>query len=85
MLRNPSEHFRANLFIVVEREYVGRAVRMAQFRMRASLRNNGPANSLQGAEYRSCFGARPMAQADFSRILIDVGMSLEASTSSAIA
>ena len=85
MFGDPSKHFRPISIFVVEGECVGTELRMVQLCVRASLRNNCPANSLQSAKYLPCFGARPMAQADFSRTLMDVGISLDASTSSATA
>jgi hypothetical protein len=85
MFRDPTEHFRADLFIVVEMKYVRTALRMGQFDVRAPLGSNSPADTLQRAQHSFCLGTRPMTQADFSRTLIDEGISLEASTSSATA
>jgi len=85
MLGYSSKHFRADLVVAVETEGIEATLWVLQFSVRAPLGNNRPATALQGTHHSFRLGARPTTQADFSRMLIDVGMSLEASTSSATA
>jgi hypothetical protein len=74
-----------NLFIVVKPEHVVPKVGMVQFDMRSPLRNHGPTFSEKCTLHYFCLGTRPLAQAETVRTLIDSGMSLDFSTSSAIA
>jgi len=75
----------AKFFIVVESEHVTALGRVAQFYMRTFLRNNYPSFASQCSKYNSRLRTAPFAQAGTWRILIVSGMSLECSTSSAIA
>jgi len=58
---------------------------MVQFDVRTPLRDDGPTFSEKCPLHCFCLGTRPLAQAEMVRMLIDSGMSLDFSTSSAIA
>src|SRR5271163_4912203 len=66
-------------------EHVVPVIRMAQFDVRTPLRNDRPTFSEKCRLHCFCLGTRPLAQAEMVRMLIDSGMSLDFSTSSAIA
>src|SRR6266700_561987 len=58
---------------------------MVQFYVGAFLRNDTPPIANERAEYDFSFVARPLAQAEILRTLIESGMSFDFSTSSATA
>jgi hypothetical protein len=66
-------------------EHVVAEVGMVQFDVRSALRDYGPTFSEKCAHHCFCLGTRPLTQAETVRILMDSGMSLDFSTSSAIA
>ena len=74
-----------NLFIVVKPEHIVPIVGMVQFDVRSLLRDDGPTFSEKCTLHYFCLGTRPLTQAETVRTLIDSGMSLDFSTSSAIA
>jgi hypothetical protein len=74
-----------DFLIVVESEHVVPIIGMVQFNVRSLLTNYGPTFSEEGPLDYFRLGTAPLAQADIGRILIESGMSLDFSTSSAIA
>src|SRR5208282_4395610 len=66
-------------------EHVVPKIGMVQFDMRSPLGDHGPTFPEECAHHCFCLGTRPLPQAETVRILIDSGMSLDFSTSSAIA
>ncbi len=80
-----SHHCGSDFFAVVEAEHIVATHRMIQFYMRALLRNDRPSVTEKCAEHKLGFCAGPLTQADAGRTLIESGMSLDFSTSSATA
>ena len=73
-----------DFFVVVEPEHVISLVRMLKLDVRTFLREDAPAPSQKRADDVR-FGAGPLTQAGMRRILIESGISLDFSTSSATA
>ena|ERR1700680_189360 len=84
MLSYSGQNRMAKFFFVMESKHVVAVGRMAQFYMRTFLRNNHPSFANQRSKDNSRLRTAPFAQAGTWRTLIEFGMSLECSTSSAI-
>jgi hypothetical protein len=76
---------RAKFFSVMESKHITAMRRMAQFYVRSFLRNYNPSFANQCPKYDSRLRTAPFAQAGMWRTLIESGMSLDCSTSSAMA
>ena len=85
MLGYSGKNRAAKFFIVVKSEHVTALSRVTQFYMRTFLRNNYPSFANQRSKDNSRLRTSPFIQAGTWRTLIVSGMSLECSTSSAIA
>jgi hypothetical protein len=85
MLGYSGQNRRAKFFFVMESKHVTAVSRMAQFYVRTFLRNYDPPFANQRPKYDARLRTAPFAQAGMWRTLIESGMSLECSTSSAIA
>jgi hypothetical protein len=75
----------ADFFVVVESEHVISALRVLELDVRTLSREDMPAISHKRTEDNICLRARPRSQAGMRRILIESGISLDFSTSSATA
>ncbi len=84
-LCNAGQHLVTKFFVIVESEHVVSAHRVLEFDMRSFLREDAPAHAEKGSENDVRFGAGPLTQAGMGRILIESGIWLDLSTSSATA
>ena len=84
-LCDSGQHRGANFFTIVEAEHIGAMHGVSQFYMGTFLRQDSPAFSQKCLAHDLGLRARPLAQADTGRTLIESGMSFDFSTSSATA
>jgi hypothetical protein len=85
MFGDSSQHAMANFLIVMKSKHVVSVRGVMQLNVKSFLRDYSPTFSEKRSLHQFGLGARPLAHADTGRILIDSGMSLDFSTSSAIA
>lgn len=84
-LGDTRKHLMANFFVIVKAEHVIPELWMLKFDVRTLTGEHAPAFSQKRTEDNICFSAWPLTQAGMRRILIESGMSLDFSTSSATA
>ena len=85
MLRNSGQHRRADFFVVVEAEHIVPIVGMMQLDVRTLLGRHSPTLAEKRALDDFRLRTAPLGQAEIGRILMESGMFLDFSTSSAIA
>jgi hypothetical protein len=85
MLGYSSKNATTQLFIVMKSKHVATEGGMAQFYVGATLGDNHPSFTNQRPKDDSGFGTAPFADAGMWRTLMESGMSLDCSTSSATA
>jgi hypothetical protein len=85
MLRYTGQHPRSNLLVVVETEHIISVIRVVELNVGTLLGNDAPTFAHQSAQDNPRLRAAPLAHAEAGAILIESGIFLDFSTSSAIA